>query len=317
MQLAVAVALLVMMSISFTSWLVFRLVRGQSGVIQSRLETYAARGRGDVEEGPRQRRTMAVELDQILRRRGFGRRIAKDLAMADLQLRVSEFVSLCLLAAVFGALLGLVLFNLPVLALLSAVVGYFLPGLSVKRRQSARLKAFNDQLADAMRLLVSSLRSGYSMLQSMDVVASELPEPIGKEFSRAVREVTLGLSQEQALNNMLERVPSDDLDMMVTAVNVQHEVGGNLAEILDTIGDTISERVRITGEIRVLTAQQVLTGYLLSFLPFAVTLVLFAINRPYMMQLFQDPCGLSIAGVALLMIGIGYMIIRKIVSIKV
>ncbi|MHB0878945.1 MAG: type II secretion system F family protein [Anaerolineae bacterium] len=316
MQIALILGVFLMLTVAASAWIVSRLVRGQSGVIQSRLETYAARGRM-AESEKREKRTVAVQLDQELRKRRFGQRLADDLARADMQLRLSEFFMLSVLSAVFGVLLGLLLFSTPVIALLTGVLSYFLPRMYVKRKQTQRIKAFNDQLADAMRLIVSSLKSGYSMLQSMEVVSSELPEPIGGEFGRVVREVSIGLSQEQALNNMVLRVHSEDLDMMATAVNVQHEVGGNLSEILDTISETIRERVRIQGEIRVLTSQQVYSGYLVTLLPFAVTGVLFMLNRAYIMQLFQDFCGLAMVGLAVLMIAVGYLIIRKIVRIEV
>ncbi|MGI6207857.1 MAG: type II secretion system F family protein [Anaerolineae bacterium] len=316
MQVAFLVAIAIVLSISATAWVIWRLARGQSGVIQDRLEAYAARGGADVVQ-VRQRRTIAAQLDQMLRKRAYGRRLAEELARADLQLRVSEFVVLSLLSAVMSALLALLVFAMPALAVVAAFAGFFLPRIYLRRRQAARLKAFGEQLGDALGLLVSSLRSGYSMLQSMEVVASELPEPIAGEFGRVVREVGLGLSQEQAFINMLNRVPSEDLDMMVTAINVQHEVGGNLAEILDTISGTSSERVRIQGEIRVLTAQQMLSGYMLTCLPVAVTLILFAINRPYMSQLFTDTCGLVMVAIGVLMTGSGFLIIRRIVKIEV
>ncbi len=315
MQIAIVVAAAIALSISVTFWLVWRLVKGQTGMIQDRLDTYATRSQ--TAGAVRQRRTVAAQLDQALRKRPYGRKLAEELTRADLQLRVSEFVVLSVLAAVLCTLFGLLLLGTPVLALLFGFGGFFIPRLYMRRQQSARLKNFSDQLGDALRLIVSSLRSGYSMLQSMEVVASELPEPISVEFGRVVREVGLGLSQEQAFNNMLERVPSDDLDMMVTAINVQHEVGGNMAEILDTITVTIQERVRIQGEIRVLTSQQMLSGYLLTGLPFAVSLVLFIINRPYMSQLFTDSCGLMMLGLGLFMVFIGFMIMRKIVQINV
>ena len=116
---------------------------------------------------------------------------------------------------------------------------------------------------------------------------------------------------------MLRRMPSDDLDLMITAINIQGKVGGNLAEILDTIGHTIRERVRIKGEIRVLTAQQMISGYVLSFLPVALGLVLYMINKNYMTNMFTDPCGWIMVGVAVLMIFSGFMIIKKIVNIEV
>jgi len=316
MQIAVLVAGALALSIVATAVIIWRLARQQSGVIQNRLDAYATRGGVDVVER-RERRTMAFRLDRSLRRRAYGRLLAEDLSRADVQLRISEFMMLSVLAGVMGVLFGLLLLQTPVLALLVGFVAFFYPRLYLKQRQAKRLRAFNGQLADALRLIVSSLRSGYSMLQSIEVVAAELPQPIAGEFARVVREVGLGLSQEQAFNNMLGRIASDDLDMMVTAVNVQREVGGNLAEILDTISTTIEERVRIQGEIRVMTAQQTLTGYLLTLLPVAVTLILFGINRPYMMQMFEDTCGLAMLGTGVVMVSIGFVIMKAIVKIQV
>jgi tight adherence protein B len=151
----------------------------------------------------------------------------------------------------------------------------------------------------------------------METVSRELPPPISVEFARVVREVGLGLSNEQAMNNMLRRIQSDDLDLMLTAVNVQHEVGGNLAEILEIIGYTIRERVRIKGEIRVLTAQGTISGYVISFLPIALGLILYLMNPDYIGAMFQELCGWIMVGVALTGIVIGFIAIRKIVQIEV
>jgi len=316
MQIAVILGVMVAATFSLTTWVVWQMVRGQSGVIQERLETYAARGPLDVEMSQPRSGFMA-RLDRLLREKSVGKNLALELAKADLPWRVSEFIVLSLLLALLGFLVGTAMLGGPALGALAALVGFMLPRLYVKRQQAVRISAFNDQLGDALSLIVSSLRSGYSMLQSMEVVASELPDPIGKEFARVVRECSLGLSQEQALDNLVRRIDSDDLDMFVTAVKVQHEVGGNLAEILDTISETIRERVRIQGEIRVLTAQQTMSAYLLIFLPFAVVLGMMVINRAYIMQLFEDVCGLVMVGVGLSMIGLGYLVMRKLAHIEV
>jgi tight adherence protein B len=187
----------------------------------------------------------------------------------------------------------------------------------VKIQQRRRLNAFNDQLGDTINLLANSLRSGYSLLQSMETVARELPAPISEEFARVVREVGLGLSNEQAMNNMLRRIQSDDLDLMITAINVQHEVGGNLAEILEIIGYTIRERVRIKGEIRVLTAQGVISSYVISFLPIAMGLLLFLMNPDYIGAMFTELCGWIMVGVAVTGIVTGFIATQKIVRIEV
>ena len=137
------------------------------------------------------------------------------------------------------------------------------------------------------------------------------------EFLRVTREIGLGLTTQEALANLLRRIPSSDLDLMITAINVQHEVGGNLAEILDTIAFTIRERVRIVGEIRSITAQQRLSGTLLSGLPILLGLVLYVLNPSYMSKLWQETCGWVMMGTGLVMIVAGYFAIRKIVSIEV
>ncbi|MEW5988919.1 MAG: type II secretion system F family protein, partial [Chloroflexota bacterium] len=190
-----------------------------------------------------------------------------------------------------------------------------------------RLRAFNGQLSDTLNLWVNSLRSGYSVLQGMEAIATELPPPVSKEFERVIQEVRLGLSLNQALSNMLRRVPSDDLDLVVTAVNIQREVGGNLAEILDIISYTIRERVRIKGEIRTLTAQGRFSGWVVSLLPIGLALLLYKINPTYMSGLFGKgapwvlpgvlPCGWLVVGIGLMFIGAGVLAVKKIVDIEV
>jgi tight adherence protein B len=197
------------------------------------------------------------------------------------------------------------------------VLGFFLPRFYVKYLQGKRLKDYNNQLGDAINLLANGLRSGYSLLQAMDAVSREMSPPMSEEYQRVVREIGLGLSNERAMNNMLRRIPSDDLDLMITAVNVQHEVGGNLAEILETISHTIRERIRIKGEIKVLTAQGMISGYVISFLPVGLGLVLFAMNPAYMGAMFQEPCGWAMVAVGVVMTVIGFIAIRKIVNIEV
>jgi len=179
------------------------------------------------------------------------------------------------------------------------------------------LIAFNNQLGDTITLLANSLRSGYSLLQSMETVAKELAPPVSEEFGRVVREIGLGLSNQEALDNLLRRVNSDDLDLMITAITVHHEVGGNLAEILETIGHTIRERVRIKGEIRTITAGQRASGYIIAVLPLGLGAFLFTMNREYMSVLFTDQCGLAMLIAAAMGMASGFFIIRRIVAIEV
>jgi tight adherence protein B len=214
-----------------------------------------------------------------------------------------------------------------IFALIGALAGFFAPRFYVSQKAGKRRRDFENQLGDTLNLWVNALRSGYSVLQSMETIASETPEPISTEFERVVQEVRLGLTMEQGLNNLLERIQSDDMDLVVTAVNVQREVGGNLAEVLSIISHTIRERIRIKGEIRVLTAQATISGYIISGLPIALTLFLRASSPEYINELFIKespwlvpqvvPCGWLVMGVGLLLIFSGFMVMRKIADIEV
>jgi tight adherence protein B len=271
-----------------------------------------------------------ASLNRVVEQRDFGANLARDIARADLKLKPSEFLAIWgasiigvpLLFIVFS--LGLPALRTPIALLVGVLLGFFLPRMWLGRRKSGRLKSFNKQLPDTITLLANALRAGSSFLQAIELVVRESRPPISLEFGRVIREVNLGLPFEQALENMVRRVRSDDLELMATAISIQHTVGGNLAEILDSIAYTIRERVRIKGEIQTLTAQQRLSGYVVGFLPIALAGFLFVAAPNFMDAMFLNPpsvLGLP-AGVVLLLVGgfmmfIGFMLIRKIVDIEV
>ena len=246
----------------------------------------------------------------------FASRVQRDLARADLRLRVAEYYYLRVGLAL-GLAAILYLLRDPLSALVGALLGYFVPRIWVGRRISGRLNAFNKQLPDTITLLSNSLRAGSSFLQSIELVSRETPPPMGSEMGRVVREVNLGLGMDEALANMVRRIKSDDLDLMVTAIGVQQQVGGNLAEILDTIAFTIRERVRIKGEIRTLTAQGRYSGYLVAFLPIGIMITLNFINPEFMQPLFTELIGQALLALGAIMMSIGFFAIRKITDIKV
>ncbi len=291
---------------------------GRAGdeLIQARLDRY---GRIEAEEdtGREKRRSAMDGLEDAVSQRGFAANLRTDLARADLKLRVPEFMLITFLLVILFFFAGRLIFDSLLIGMVSGVAGFFAPRIYVNFRKRRRLNAFNDQLGDTINLLANSIRSGFSIVQSMETVAEQLPDPMAAEFHRVTQEIGLGLHYEDALNNMLRRVPSDDLDLMITAINIQARIGGNLAEILDTIGHTIRERVRIKGEIRVLTAQQTISGYVLASLPVILGLILYLINKTYIGRMFTDPCGWIMIGVGLVMIVTGFLIIRKIVDIEV
>jgi tight adherence protein B len=302
----------------------------------ARLDRYAADEPADVESGKRdigERLSSSaafVNLNRVVEKRDYGSNLARELARADIALKPSEFLVIRLMAIVGVPLIFVALspflsvFGNPILWAFGVVVGFWIPGFWLNRRKAKRLKAFNGRLADTITLLANSLRAGSSFLQSVEMVVREAQPPISTEFSRVIREVNLGLPLEEALLNLQRRMRSDDLDLMTTAIAIQHSVGGNLAEILDTIAYTIRERVRIKGEIKTLTAQQRMSGYVVGLLPVALVVLLSVIAPNFMAPMMSQPpaflgfpMGYFILGFGGLMMGIGFVLIRRIVDIEV
>lgn len=249
-----------------------------------------------------------------------GDKIKKSLARADLKLKVAEYYALIVIAIIGLALVaGFLGGRSPISFGIGAIVGSRLPVMYVNRQQKVRLKKFDNQLADMINLMVNGLRAGYSTMQAMEAISKELPPPISDEFRRVVQEMQLGVPMDRALDNLLRRIPSPDLDFMVTAINVQREVGGNLAEILDTISFTIRERVRIKGEINTLTSQVRTSASILSMIPIFLFILLWFISNDYIRSLFDNglACGLGILGVGLFLISLGYFIMMRIADIEV
>lgn len=243
--------------------------------------------------------------------------LPENLAKADLRLRTSEYFMIQAACVAGLGLIGLLRFGVGLQFLVMGGAGYFLPGLYVRHRQRRRLKAFNNQLGDTLVLLANALKAGYSFAQAIDTVAKNASPPMSDEFARAVREMNLGLSVEEALTNMVKRIDSTDLDLMVTAVSIHRTVGGNLAEILDGIAHTIRERIRIKGEIATLTAQARASGLIITFLPVVVGGLLYFIAPAYFKPMTEKALGWLLLGVAAALILIGNAFIRKIVKIEV
>jgi len=274
------------------------------------------------EEADRQTERAALTewVSRRVEKTSYGDRIARELAQADLKLKVAEYLALIVITTVAGGVLAWLVGNRhPVSFLIGAVVGFFAPRYYVRRQQNQRLNKFNDQLSDMLNLVVNGLRAGYSTMQAMEAVSRELPPPISDEFRRVVQEMQIGIPVETSLDNLLRRIPSDDLDFVITAINVQREVGGNLSEILETIAFTIRERVRIKGDVRVLTAQVRTSGTVLALIPIFLTVVLWFLNPEYLMS-FSDAgpmCAVIVAIVVVLLIGSGYLVMMRIANIEV
>lgn len=260
-------------------------------------------------------------LNRRLQGSTYAEKVARQLTQADVRLSPAEFVAAQIGAAAVGGVLGVLLamrLGLPVLVgvLVMALANSRAPALVVRFKRAKRVKLFNAQLADTTMMLANSLKAGYSLLQSMDLISKDAPAPTSVEYRRVVQEVGVGLTLTEALANLLRRVPSDDLDLMITAIGVQQEVGGNLSTVLEGIAHTIRERVRIKGEIGVLTSQGRYSGYVITALPIGMGAIITLINPGYMAPLFTFPW-IIMPIVSLILIGIAYFIIRKIVNIEV
>ena len=232
-------------------------------------------------------------------------------------LKKSDFFLITSLCAFFSCLFFFFLTGNLVLSLLFGVLGSLIPAFIQRQQQLKKAKLFNSQLPDTLTLASNSLKAGYSFLQAMDVVAREMPPPISEEFARALKEANLGVPIEDALMQITKRIESEDLELVITAVVIQRQVGGNLASILDNITETIRERVRIKGEIKTLTAQGKISGLVIGGLPFCLGLYLYATNPKYIGILFTHPLGIIILVMAFLSQLIGTFFIYKIVNIEV
>lgn len=301
-------------------------VRSERDLVEERLGRYEQGYQSFLEieqtdDDPKEESRKALDaLDRAISKRPFAQKWRTQLARADLKLTVAEFAALHVISPVvfFGLGYFLLFRGDLIMSIVAGFVGFFFPRIYVSRQTSQRLIRFENQLPDTLALWVNALRSGFSVLQAMEAISRDAPEPTSTEFKRVVQEVQLGIDVDDALAHLLARVESEDLDLVITAVNIQREVGGNLAEILETIGHTIRERIKLKGEIRVLTAQGRITGYLISGLPIVVALFLSAVQPGFMNPMFENRlCGWPMLGIGLALIGMGMAAIQKIVNIEI
>jgi tight adherence protein B len=246
--------------------------------------------------------------------------VAEQLQRADLKLRTSEFFMIQIGTALLLGLIAFIRFGGAgglIQTLIAAIIGYLAPGIYVKYRVGRRLRAFNGQLGDTLTLLSNAIKAGYSFAQAIDTVAKNAVAPIADEFSRAVREMNLGGSPDEALQNITKRVASNDFDLVATAYSIHRTVGGNLAEILDNIAYTIRERVRIKGEIATLTAQARASGTLITFLPIVLAAFMYFVTPTYFRPMFENFVGWILIAIGIFMIFVGNLIIRRVIAIEV
>ncbi|MCC6629444.1 MAG: type II secretion system F family protein [Chloroflexi bacterium] len=273
--------------------------------------------------GDRPRVSLARQINAAFGRSRTSAELRRQLLRAGSPLLPNQFLYLRIGAALFSGVTFLLLTSQspsglqPLATLIGLVLGWLAPMLVLRVMQQRRVQAFERHLPDAIDIMAGSLEAGTSLPMSLELVAREIPAPVSTEFSRALREVSLGMSLDDALINMQERIDSDDLDMLATAVAIQFRVGGNLADVLKVIAHTIRERVRVRGDIRSLTAQQTMSANVLVILPIVLAVLLFFLNPTYEMRLFDPGLPQMLTAGAVAMVVVAFVILRRIVSIDV
>jgi tight adherence protein B len=255
--------------------------------------------------------------ERFAKAQGFSEKLDAQLEAAGINLRSGEFVVATVGAGLIGAVLGAALMRNPILAGVIGAIGVATPTLMLRMNLGRRADKMREQLPDVLTIMASSLRAGHSFLQALDTTAREISAPANVEFQRLVAEIRLGRPAEDALEALADRVGSPDFRWAVLAVNIQREVGGNLAEILDNVSDTLRERAVMRRQIRVLTAEGRLSAWVLAILPFAIAVYMFAVNPDYISTLFTTQIGLFMLGVAGVLMVLGILWMRKIVDIDV
>ena len=242
---------------------------------------------------------------------------AKDLERAGLTLNTREYFVLRSVVGVTLVLAGYMFSPVPVLALLGLPLGFFAVGVWLKRRINSRLHKLEAQVVELLQMVSSGLRAGFGLVQALEAGAEQLPAPLSVEIRRTLRDTAMGASIDQALTSLNDRVGSSDFDIVITAILIQRTVGGNLAEILDNVAHTMRERERIRGEIRTLTSQQRMTGFVIGGIPIGLGLIFFLISPDFISLLFTDPLGRMMLGGAVVLEIMGFFVISKIVNIEV
>ena len=290
--------------------------RHRLGIIQDSVRPHNAGAYASDLVDP-ERQTSSARLSTFLERYGFAKRLKVLLVHADCDLSVGTACLLSTGSGLIGGLVAYVFFRAAPLAGVAAVAGSAIPYGVFRFRRSRRLKAFNAALPDAIDLMARGLRAGHAMGSAIEMVADQMPEPLAFEFMQVYQQQRLGLQFRDALLQMGTRMPSRDLQFLITAILVQKETGGDLTEILDRTAHVIRERIRIEGEVRTHTAQGRLTGWILSLLPIVLLALINLVSPGYSTLLFHDPVGQKLLYAGATFIFLGALIIRKIVDVQV
>lgn len=317
--------LLFMLFINMTIviYLVYKYFSGKKTVavrMKQYLNPEKNREKSEKERGVPWREGLLV-FNKTLRKSKFGvkyrERIEDRLIQAHLPIKPEEYISIIIIVFITSALIFLIFSEKLAASIFFALIAARVPGIYVNSKIKSNIQKIEQQLPDTLALISNTLKSGYSFLQAIDTASRELPPPISLEFQRILKEINLGTNTEKAMESLGRRVQSQDLELIIMAVLIQRQIGGNLSEILDNISDTIRSRIKIKGEIKVLTAQGKISGIIISLMPVVLGVILYFINPSYISLLFKHPLGLAMLGTAIIMQGLGIYLVRKIIRIEV
>jgi tight adherence protein B len=276
-------------------------------------------GRPQIKTGTRTKKQKVVDpapmLTGYLQRSDTGRRLQVELLRAGMLLRPSEFLIISAICGAAGGAIGFMLGHKLFTALVLGLGGLVAPNFNMKSKQGQRQRRLSHQLPDSLDLLASSLRSGHSFLRGMQVVVTQMGPPMSEEFERVIDEVRLGQSLELALDHLQDRTGNYDLELIISAVQTQLSIGGNLAEVLDNISGMIRERVRLASEISAATAEGRMSAFILGGMPFGMAFMINIVSPGYIGPMFRDPIGLVLLGVAGVMMLVGIIIIKKMLDV--
>lgn len=262
-------------------------------------------------------RMLSTFVPQSIQNKGKDKKLELDLIKADLPITVEELLVIKILSSASIAFLAFAIFKEYLIIIIVYIIVYNIPKLIISKRKKDKIKLFDSQLNEGITIVSNSLKAGYSFLQAVAVVSEETSDPFSKEFKKLLKEMSLGISEENALRNLLERMESEDLRLIINAILIQKDIGGNLSEILDNISETIRERQKIKNELKTLTAQGRLSGVILMLIPIFLGGTIYLFNKEYMQLLFTTSTGLMMIGCSIMNEFFGFLMIRKIIKIDI
>lgn len=307
---ALMVTLLIMITVFFLVLLLLYAMTTNQRQMQKRFDAMTSLGMSDLNQLKKAKRQRSKSKHKVLRR------LENDLSMSGILIRPSEFLIFWVVLAIGPSALMFMLGGNIIFVLMLLLLGLLAPPLYVNRKRTRRVELFEQQLIDAISIMSSCLKAGLTFQQALVSISTEMPNPISEEFGRVVKELKLGSSIETSLTRLSDKIGSQNFMMIVSAILIQRQTGGNLSEILTNISGTIKERFKIKNEIKVLTATARTSGMVVGLMPLVIILVFLLFNPDYVTIFFKSNLGIAMIVIAIIMEIIGFLIIRKIVNIK-